>query len=578
MDAYVAPVEDYRFLLSQVLGFDLEMAELGSDLDTELAVSILDEAGKLCTEVLHPINQSGDEEGSRIVDGEVTTPSGFSNAYATFRDAGWPSLSADTAHGGQGLPFVLQLWVDEMLSASNLSFGLFPALTRGAAEAIAAHATDAVKSTYLSRMVSGEWSGAMALTESSAGSDLSLIKTKASPQADGSHTITGQKIFISSGDHDFGGNIIHLVLARLPDAPAGVSGISLFLVPKFLPDAAGACARRNTMAVGSLEHKMGIHAQPTCVMNYDDAIGWLVGEPNRGLAAMFTMMNAERLMVGMQGLGVAASAYQQAAVYAKGRSQGRGASGASGTVAIVEHVDVRRMLLDVRSFVEGGRALAGWVALQVDRARKHPDPDERTRADGFVALLTPVIKAAFTDMGFESAVQAQQVFGGHGYIREWGMEQLVRDARIAQIYEGTNGIQALDLVGRKLSMAGGTVVDAYFALIEGDLDRAADGSIAKNVVTALETLRGITVLLKGADPQTLGAAAVDYLRMFALVSLGWMWLRMECAAEQGSTPLDRAKIDIARYFATRVLPRVSGMAATLSSGPEPIMALPVDAF
>ena len=313
-------------------------------------------------------------------------------------------------------------------------------------------------------------------------------------------------------------------------------------------------------------------------MNYDEAIGWLVGEPNRGLAAMFTMMNAERLMVGMQGLGVAASAYQQAAVYAKGRSQGRGASAASGTVAIVEHVDVRRMLLDVRSFVEGGRALAGWVALQVDRARKHPDPDERTRADGFVAPLTPVIKAAFTDMGFESAVQAQQVFGGRGYIREWGMEQLVRDARIAQIYEGTNGIQALDLVGRKLSMAGGTVVDAYFALIEGDLDRAADGSIAKNVVTALETLRGITVLLKGADPQTLGAAAVDYLRMFALVSLGWMWLRMECAAEQGSTPLDRAKIDIARYFATRVLPRVSGMAATLSSGPEPIMALPVDAF
>jgi alkylation response protein AidB-like acyl-CoA dehydrogenase len=417
----------------------------------------------------------------------------------------------------------------------------------------------------------------MALTESGAGTDLALLKTRAMPQEDGSHAITGQKIFISSGDHDFGGNIIHLVLARLPDAPAGVKGISLFLVPKYLPDADGGFTIRNAMSVGALEKKMGIHAQPTCVMNYDGATGWLVGEPHKGLAAMFTMMNAERLMVGIQGLGIAGASYQQAAGYAKERLQGRSADGARNPVAIIEHADVRRMLLNVRAFVEAGRALAGWTALQLDRAHHHPDAGERAKADGLVALLTPVVKAAFTDFGFESAVQAQQVFGGHGYIREWGMEQYVRDARIAQIYEGTNGVQAMDLVGRKLPMAGGAVVEGFLALVEADLDAAAGLDIAAKTAEALALLRGVTISLRGAGADAAGAAAVDYLRLFALVSMGWMWTRMAVAA-QGSTPLHDAKRAVADYFAQHMLPQAHGLASGIVAGEATIMALGADAF
>jgi len=426
-------------------------------------------------------------------------------------------------------------------------------------------------------MVSGAWTGAMALTESGAGTDLALLKTRAMPQEDGSHAITGQKIFISSGDHDFGGNVIHLVLARLPDAPAGVKGISLFLVPKYLPDADGGFTIRNAMSVGALEKKMGIHAQPTCVMNYDGATGWLVGEPHKGLAAMFTMMNAERLMVGIQGLGIAGASYQQAAGYAKERLQGRSADGARNPVAIIEHADVRRMLLNVRAFVEAGRALAGWTALQLDRAHHHPDAGERAKADALVALLTPVVKAAFTDFGFESAVQAQQVFGGHGYIREWGMEQYVRDARIAQIYEGTNGVQAMDLVGRKLPMAGGAVVEGFLALVEADLDAAAGLDIAAKTAEALALLRGVTISLRGAGADAAGAAAVDYLRLFALVSMGWMWTRMAVAA-QGSTPLHDAKRAVADYFAQHMLPQAHGLASGIAAGEATIMALGADAF
>ncbi|MFN3798585.1 MAG: acyl-CoA dehydrogenase, partial [Sphingobium yanoikuyae] len=459
-----------------------------------------------------------------------------------------------------------------------LSFGLFPGLTRGACEAIAAHASEELKATYLSRMVSGEWTGAMALTESSAGTDLALLKTKAEPQGDGSYAVTGTKIFISSGDHDFGGNIVHLVLARLPDAPAGVKGISLFLVPKFLPGADGAFDQRNGMSVGALEKKMGIHAQPTCVMNYDGATGWLVGEAHRGLAAMFTMMNAERLMVGIQGLGIAGAAYQQAAGYAKERLQGRSADNARAPVAIIEHADVRRMLLNIRSFVEAGRALAGWTALQHDRSQHHGDAGERARSDALVALLTPVVKASFTDFGFESAVQAQQVFGGHGYIREWGMEQYVRDARIAQIYEGTNGVQAADLVGRKLPMVGGAVVEGYFALIAADVEAAGGSVIARSTCTALEALRTATAALQSADTDAAGAAAVDYLRLFALVSMGWMWTRMAQAAAQGNSPLHQAKLKLADYFALRVLPQAQGLAATIAAGEASIMALEIDAF
>lgn len=578
MPAYLAPIDDYRFLLNEVLRFDEAMAELGQDVDATLAEAVLEEAGRFCTERLAPLNREGDEIGSKLAQGEVTTPPGFAQAYRAFADAGWTSLSADPAHGGQGLPFILQLWLDEMLSASNMSFGLFPGLTRGAAEAIAAHASDALKQTYLPRLVSGEWTGAMALTESGAGTDLALLKTKAEPLGEDRFAVTGTKIFISSGDHDFGGNIVHLVLARLPDAPAGMKGISLFLVPKFLPGPAGDFTERNALSVGALEKKMGIHAQPTCVMNYDGAVGWLVGQPHKGVAAMFTMMNAERLMVGIQGLGIAGGAYQLAATYARERLQGRSANASRGPVAIIEHADVRRMLLGVRAFVEGGRALAGWTALHLDRAHAHPDAAECARSDALVALLTPVVKAAFTDFGFEGAVQAQQVFGGHGYIREWGMEQFVRDARIAQIYEGTNGVQAMDLVGRKLGLQGGAVVEEFFAMIDADIRAANDhgATIGQATGAALALLRAITDGLKGGDVDAVGAAAVDYLRLFALVALGWMWTRM--AAVPGDTPQHQAKRHVAAFFAQRMLPQAQALAASISAGPASLFLLAADAF
>ena len=572
MQTYSPPIEDYGFLMREVLGFDSAMAELGLEVDADLASAVLEEAGKLCAERLAPLNREGDEQGSRLVDGVVVTPPGFADAYREFVAAGWPALAGDPAHGGQGLPFLLQLWLDEMLSAANLSFGLFPGLTRGAAEAIAAHGSDALKATYLEPLVTGQWTGAMALTESSAGTDLALLKTKAEPLGDGSFAVTGQKIFISSGDHDMADNIVHLVLARLPDAPPGVKGISLFLVPKILPDGA-----HNTLSVGALEKKMGIHAQPTCVMHYDGAVGWIVGEAHRGLAAMFTMMNAERLMVGIQGLGIAGAAYGQAAAYAKDRLQGRSADGATGPVAIIDHADVRRMLLNIRVFVEAGRALAGWTALQLDRAKHHSDAGERAKADAMVALLTPVVKAAFTDFGFESAVQAQQVLGGHGYIREWGMEQYVRDARIAQIYEGTNGVQAMDLVGRKLPLGGGAVVEGFFALIEADLDAAGDaGAVVAQTRVALALLRDVTAGLRGAGVEETGAAAVDYLRLFALVSFGWMWARM--AAAPGDSALHQSKRQLADYYAARVLPQAHGLAAQVQAGAGAMMALEAGAF
>jgi alkylation response protein AidB-like acyl-CoA dehydrogenase len=579
MQDYSPPIDDYRFLLTQVLDFDAAMRALGQEVDAELAVAVLEEAGKLCAQTLAPLNRRGDEQGSRLVDGAVRTPEGFPAAYRAFAEGGWAGLSADPEHGGQGLPFILQLWLDEMMSAANLSFGLIPGLTRGATEAIAAHGSEEMKALYLPPLVSGEWTGAMALTESGAGTDLALLKTKAVPNGDGGFAVTGQKIFISSGDHDFGGNIVHLVLARLPGAPEGVKGISLFLVPKYLPDAAGGFTVRNAMSVGALEEKMGIHAQPTCVMNYDGATGWLVGEANRGLAAMFVMMNAERLMVGIQGLGIAGAAYQQAAAYAKDRLQGRSADGMRNPAPIIEHADVRRMLLNIRAFVEGARALAGWTAIQMEVSRRHSDAGVRARADALVALLTPVVKAGFTDFGFESAVQAQQVFGGHGYIREWGMAQYVCDARIAQIYEGTNGVQAMDLVGRKLSLAGGAVAEGFFALISEDLARAADvagaARIAEAAKQALDLLKGATAGLKGAGADDLGAAAADYLRLFALVSLGWMWARMAAAADPAS---QRDKIILADYYATRILPQARGLAAAIEAGAEPTMALAVGAF
>ncbi|WP_208248283.1 acyl-CoA dehydrogenase C-terminal domain-containing protein [Rhizobium sp. T1470] len=587
MAAYIPPIDDITFLLGEVFDFDALMVALPGceEVNTGLAASILEEGGKFCAEVLEPLNRPGDEEGCRLEKGAVTTPKGFADAYRAFVAAGWAGLSGAPEFGGQGLPRVLQILLDEMLSSTNLSFGLFTGLTRGAVEAIAHHGSDQLKQKYLPRMISGEWTGAMALTESSAGTDLGLLTSRAEPLGDGSFALKGTKIFISSGDHDFGGNVIHLVLARLPNAPTGVKGISLFLSPKFLVNENGSLGERNGMSVGSLEHKMGIHAQPTCVMNYDGAIGWLVGEPDRGLNAMFTMMNAERLFVGVQGLGIGEAANQKAVAYARERLQGRSTDGARGPVPIIEHPDVRKMLLTGRSFADAGRALGVWTAMQMDIAALHPDEGERNKAAGFVALLTPVVKAAFTDFGFETAVLSQQVFGGHGYIREWGMEQYVRDARITQIYEGTNGVQAMDLVGRKLPMEDGDLPRRFFAMMRAELFAAggpAELDTAKAAVgEALARLAKLTehLLAIGEDPSEGGSSASDYLCFFALVTFGWLWVRMAgkaAASAHATAELKQRKLILAQFFAARLLPRTLGLEAAIRSGASAIMALDAD--
>lgn len=589
MPDYAAPLEDMTFLLKDVFEAEKIFAELpgSEEVSAELAVTVLEEAGRFCAGVLRPINQSGDEEGSRLENGVVYTPKGFKEAYKAFVDGGWAGLSASTKYGGQGLPRAIQILVDEMLSASNLSFGIFPGLSRGAAEAIEAHASAELKAKYLHKMVAGEWTGAMGLTEGTAGSDLGLLKATAKPRDDGSYTVSGSKIFISSGDHDMAENVIHLVLARLPDAPAGTKGISMFLCPKYLVKDDGALGPRNAVNVGSLEHKMGIHAQPTCVMNYDDCQGWLVGEPNRGLNAMFTMMNAERLFVGVQGLGLADASYQTAATYAKDRKQGR-APGAKESGMIIEHPDVRKMLLTILSFTEAARALTVFTALEMDKETAHPDADVRKRAAGLVALLTPVIKAAFTDFGFEATVLGQQVLGGHGYIREWGQEQFVRDARIAQIYEGTNGIQAQDLVVRKLGMDGGAPIRTFLELVA---ETAAEGGqveavrqAAAALGEALDAIKCVTARLTTGDagnPLEQNAAATDYLRLFALVAFGWLWVRMALVAAakgEAATPHEKRKIEIARFFATRILPQSLALASQISGGSAPLMAIASEAF
>jgi alkylation response protein AidB-like acyl-CoA dehydrogenase len=579
---YLPPVATMRFLLEHVLDFDAQMAALPGleDVTSEFAAEVLTQAGRMCVERLAPLNLPGDAAGCKLVDGKVVTPTGFAQAYADYVDSGWASLAGDPAFGGQGLPRTVQIMLDEMVSAANISFGLFPGLTRGAAEALAAHGSDDLKAAYLGKLTTGEWCGAMALTEASAGTDLGLLRTRADPREDGSYSVIGTKIFISSGDQDFSSNVVHLVLARLPDAPAGVKGISLFLVPKFIPAEDGSLGTRNAMTVGALEHKMGIHAQPTCVMNYDGAFGWLVGEAGRGLNAMFTMMNAERLFVGIQGLGLADAATQAAVAYARERLQGKAADG-SGPVPIIAHADVRKMLLSGRAFIEPARALAAWTAIRMDVADRHPAPLVAAAAHADVALLTPVIKAAFTDFGFETTVLAQQVFGGHGYIHEAGMEQYVRDARITQIYEGTNGVQAMDLVSRKVTLEGGEPLRRYLALIATDIDGAANHPLVEELRDALGLLADASTTIADAsgDTDRLGAAATEYLALFALVSLGWMWLRILAAAPAlGDTRTPKAHDALARYFAAYVLPRAGLHAARIAAGPEAVMALDEELF
>ncbi len=580
MSIFAPPLDEMRFILESVLDLDTALAELDGceDVNVELATAVLEEAGKLCSEVIAPINLNGDKQGASLVDGVVHTPKGYADAYRAFAAGNWTGLSSDPAYGGQGLPRVLQIAMDEMVSSASISFSLFPGLSRGAMEAIHAHADESLKSTYLPKLASGEWTGVMALTESGAGTDLGLLKTRAEPIGDGSYSISGTKIFISSGDHDFGGNIIHLVLARLPDAPHGVKGISLFLVPKFLVEADGSLGARNGVNIGALEHKMGIHAQPTCVVNYDGATGYLVGEAGRGLNAMFTMMNAERLFVGVQGLGIAEAAYQKARAYAIERKQGRSPLSAETPAAILSHADVRRMLLSIRAFTGAGRAFALWTALELDRATRHPDGGMRQKAENRVALLTPVIKAAFTDLGFEATVTAQQVFGGHGYIQEWGMEQLVRDARITQIYEGTNGVQAMDLVTRKLPADGGTIVRAFFSDIRLDIEKdGTDPAIAGPVGDVLGRLEATTehLLSLGNDVLATGAVATDYLRLFALTCLGWMWVRMEAASRDHAAQIKMERVHAgAAFFVQRILPQALALEASITADAATVIGIP----
>ncbi|MES3036057.1 MAG: acyl-CoA dehydrogenase C-terminal domain-containing protein [Gemmatimonadota bacterium] len=596
MPTYKAPLDDMKFVLDDVIDYARLTALPGyGEFDAGTAMSVLEGAAQFCEEVLQPINQTGDAEGCRIDNGIVTTPKGFKAAYHQYVESGWPALSADEEFGGQGFPQTLRFAVEEMICASNLSFGMFPGLSHGAYHALLVHGTDALKTIWLPKLVTGEWSGTMCLTEAQCGTDLGLLTTKADPRDDGSFAITGNKIFISAGDHDLTDNIVHLVLARLPDAPPGIKGISLFIVPKFLLNADGTPGADNAVRCVSIEHKMGIKASPTCVLAFENSIGWLVGERNKGMRGMFTMMNAARLAVGMQGLGLSEVAYQNAVSYAKDRLQGRSLTGAKNPAGpadpLIVHPDVRRSLMTIRAFNEGARALSLWVGTHIDVSEKHADAAVRKDADDFVALMTPIVKAYFTDMGFECTNMALQIYGGHGYIREYGMEQFVRDARIAQIYEGANGIQALDLVGRKLPQDGGRLLRFFFHPLSERLERTAQDPQLKEfaepfakIFARLQQATQFIALKSLANPDEAGAASSDYLRMFGLVALGDMWLRMaevsfwRLPTANGDRAFHDAKIKTARFFFTKMLPEAHGLFARIMAGSAPVMALEAEGF
>ncbi|NNG02496.1 MAG: acyl-CoA dehydrogenase [Inquilinus sp.] len=599
MPTYKAPLEDIRFVLHDVLQVEQLTALPGYEEATaDLIDAVLEEGAKVAENELFPLNRSGDEEGCIYENGVVRTPSGFKQAYDTFIAGGWTGISCDPEYGGQGLPKVLNFVMEELLCSANLSFAMYPGLSHGAYNAIEEYGSDALKRAYLPKLVDGTWSGTMCLTEPHCGTDLGQIRTKAEPAEDDTYKITGTKIFISAGEHDLTQNIVHLVLARLPDAPVGIRGISLFLVPKFLPkDENGeqVPGMRNGVACGSIEHKMGIKASSTCVMNFDDATGWLVGEKHKGMRAMFVMMNAARLAVGIQGLGLAEVSYQNARDYAKERLQGRSLAGTKfpdkPADPIIVHPDVRRNLLTLKAFNEGARALAYWIGLQIDVLSKHADPAVRQEADDLVALMTPIIKAYFTDMGYDGATMGMQVLGGHGYIREWGMEQYVRDARIAQIYEGANGIQALDLVGRKLPQNMGRLLRRFFHPVDTFLrEHAEDAEMAEFVLPLMKAfgrLQQATAVIaqKGMkNPEEAGAASTDYLRLFALVAIGFMWARMvKVAREKRATANGNAafydnKEKTARFFFARMLPESGSRFSAIMAGAKSLMDLDIDAF
>ncbi len=596
MQVYTPPLRDMRFVLHELHGSD-ELSTLPGldELTADVIDAVLEEAGKLATNVLAPLNASGDREGCTYENGVVRTPSGFKEAYRTYVEGGWAGIGNDPAHGGQGLPYSVTKLVEEMLCSGNLAFGIFPGLTQGACHALGAHADAELKARFLPKLVSGEWSGTMCLTEPQCGTDLGLVRTRAVPRGDGSYGVTGAKIFISAGEHDLTANIVHLVLARLPDAPAGIKGISLLAVPKLLPDAEGRPGPRNGVTCAGIEHKMGLHGSPTCQMVFEDATGWLVGEPHKGMRAMFAMMNAERLSVGTQGLGLGEAAYQSAVAYARERLQGRALSGARHPELpadpILVHPDVRRMLMTMRANTEGCRALAAWIARALDRAERSPDPEIRKRAEDLTALMTPIVKALFTDLGFETASLGMQVMGGHGYIRDQGMEQYMRDARIAMIYEGTNGIQALDLVGRKLPAHAGRYLRRFFHPVQDFLDAAADDDDLAPLVGPLAKAFGALQLAsahvaeKGLrDPEEAGAAASAYLRLFGRVALGYMWARMaqtafaRRAAGGPDGAFYAAKIATARFYMDKLLPEAAGLWGDIKSGKSAVMALDDAAF
>jgi alkylation response protein AidB-like acyl-CoA dehydrogenase len=597
MPTYKAPVDDALFLLNDVFHLDRYGNLPGfADASPDVVEAVLREAAKFSEEVLTPLNRIGDKEGcTRHADGSVTTPTGFKDAYKQVAEGGWIGISVPAEFGGQGLPATLTEVVNEFLCSANMAFAMYPGLTQGAIAALLAHASPALKQKYLPKMVEGVWTGTMNLTEPHCGTDLGLLRTKAVKQSDGSYKITGTKIFISAGEHDLSENIIHLVLARIEGAPAGTKGISLFVAPKIMVNDDGSLGQPNRVSCGSIEEKMGIHGNATCVMNYDGATGWLIGEENRGLNAMFVMMNEARLGVGVQGLAQSEVAYQNAVIYAKERLQGRAISGVKypdkAADPIIVHPDVRRNLMTMRAFNEAARALVMWTALKGDVAHRSEDAKERQSADDHMSLLTPVIKGVLTDCGFANTVMAQQVFGGHGYIAEHGMEQFVRDARIAQIYEGANGIQALDLVGRKLGKDGGRALMAFFNEVQGYIKDKSGEEAMKPFVTPLGASLGHLQqasmwFMQNAmgKPDNAGAGSYDYMHLFGLVALGYMWCRIAEAAiaklpkANGSTPRYSAKLVTARFFMERMLPETAAHLARIQTGAASTMDMPEDQF